>query len=111
MYLISILTLDANSKLLKTNSKSFSIFQAAQIGFGPYRHSAHFRLSIGSHLRLPSATLPLRPRRRAVRYQLPPSSAREEPNRSIVMPPSLPPLNRRGLVSSSPFNSFETSGD
>jgi hypothetical protein len=25
----------SNSKLLKTNSKSFSIFQAAQIGFGP----------------------------------------------------------------------------
>jgi hypothetical protein len=35
MYLIWILTLVSNSKLLKRNSKSFSIFQAAQIGFGP----------------------------------------------------------------------------
>jgi hypothetical protein len=35
MYLIWILTLVSNSKLLKRNSKSFSIFQVAQNGFGP----------------------------------------------------------------------------
>jgi hypothetical protein len=35
MYLIWILTLVSNSKLLKRNSKSFSIFHAAQIGFCP----------------------------------------------------------------------------
>jgi hypothetical protein len=36
--------------------------------------------SIGSHLWLPSAPLPFRPCRRAVRYQLLPSSTREVPN-------------------------------
>jgi hypothetical protein len=64
--------------------------------------------SIGSHLWLPSAPPPLRSWRRAMRHWLPPSSTREEPNRSAVMPPSLPKLNQRRPVSSSPFNSFET---
>jgi hypothetical protein len=63
---------------------------------------------IGSHVRLPSAPPPLRPRCRVVRHRLLPSSACEEPNRSAVMPPSLPPLNRRRPVSSSPFTSFKT---
>jgi hypothetical protein len=70
--------------------------------------SANLRLPIGSHLRLPSAPPPLRPRRRAVRYRLPSSSTCEEPNQSAVMLSSLPPLNRRRPVSSFPFNSFET---
>jgi hypothetical protein len=70
--------------------------------------SAHFRLSIGSHLRLPLAPPPLQLRHRAVHCRLPPSSVREEPNRSAVMPPSLPPLNRHCPISSSTFNSFET---
>jgi hypothetical protein len=51
---------------------------------------------------------PLRPRRRVVHRRLPPSSACEEPNQSVVMPPSLPSLNRRRPISSSPFNSFDT---
>jgi hypothetical protein len=74
------------------------VYAAASLAFDPFRHSAHFHLSIGSHLWRPSAPPPLWLRRRAVRCRLPRSSVREEPNRSAIMPPSLPPLNRRRPV-------------
>jgi hypothetical protein len=74
------------------------VYAAASLAFGPFCHSAHFRLSIGSHLQLPSAPPPLRSCRRAMRCRLLPSSSREEPHRSAIMPPSLPPLNRRRPV-------------
>jgi hypothetical protein len=73
-------------------------YAATPLAFDPFHRSAHFRLSFAptetgplrsairpvmahqgiiSHLWLPSAPLPLRPRCRTVRCRLPLSSARE----------------------------------
>jgi hypothetical protein len=86
-----------------------TIFVSPSLPPKPARSARPFGpASIGSHLRLPSAPPPLWSHCRAVRRQLSPSSAHEEPNQNAIMPPSLPPQNRRRPISSSPFNSFET---
>jgi hypothetical protein len=43
------------SKILFKIQKKERVYVAASLAFGPFRHSAHFRLSIVSHLQLPSA--------------------------------------------------------
>jgi hypothetical protein len=65
--------------------------------FGPVRPTRASSPTFGS----PWHRRPSGVRRRAVRRRLSPSSAREEPNQSAVMPPSLPPLKRCRPVYSS----------
>jgi hypothetical protein len=120
------------SKILFKIQKIERVYAAASLPFGPFRRSAHFRLSFtptetgplhstfwpdtsapksGFHRLPPPASIgPTAPpvALRVVHRRLPPSSAREEPNQSAIMLPSIPPLNWRHPVSSSPFNSFET---